>query len=86
MLRADVAVYGEHLPCSGQAARSFGALSLGAAHLFPPQRAARVARGSHVLSRGMVRLFLRGEQPGQPEARVSSPRAQRAASRVSGSL
>ena len=36
-LRADVAVYGEHLPCSGQVARSFGGLSPGAACLFPPR-------------------------------------------------
>ena len=45
-LRADVAVYGEPSPCSGQAARSFGGLSPGAACLFPPRRAARAARGS----------------------------------------
>ena len=44
-LQADVAVCGEHSPCSGQAASSFGALSLGAACLFPPRRAARAARG-----------------------------------------
>ena len=37
VLRADVAVCGEHLPCSSQAARSFGGLSPGAVHLFPPQ-------------------------------------------------
>ena len=36
MLQADVAVCGEHSPCSGQAARSFGGLSPGAARLFPP--------------------------------------------------
>ena len=35
----------EHSPCSGQAARSFGGLSPGAARLFPPRRAARAARG-----------------------------------------
>ena len=44
VLRADVAVYGEHLPCSGQAARSFGGLSPGAARLFPPRRVAQAAR------------------------------------------
>ena len=43
---------GEHSPCSGQAARSCGALSPGAAHLFPPRRAAQAARGSGGLSPG----------------------------------
>ena len=45
VLQADVAVCGEHSPCSGRAASSFGRLSPGAACLFPPRRAARVARG-----------------------------------------
>ena len=44
-LQDDVAMYGEHSPCSGRAASSFGGLSPGAARLFPPQRAARAARG-----------------------------------------
>ena len=44
-LQTDIAVCGEHSPCSGQAARSFGGLSPGAAHLFPPRRAAQAARG-----------------------------------------
>ena len=45
MLQADVAVCGEHSPCSAQAASSFGALSPVAACLLPPRRAARAARG-----------------------------------------
>ena len=45
MLQADVSVCGEHSQCSGQAASSCGALSPGAARLFPPRRAARAARG-----------------------------------------
>ena len=51
-LQADVAVCGEHSPCSGQAACSFGGLSPGAACLFPPRRAAWVARGLCALSPG----------------------------------
>ena len=39
-LQANVAVYGEHSPCSGQAASSFGGLSPGAVRLFSPRRAA----------------------------------------------
>ena len=56
-LQADVAVCGEHSPCSGQAARSFGGFSPGAACLFPPRRAARAARGLRVLSPGAACLF-----------------------------
>ena len=44
-LQADVSVFGEHSPCSGQAARSFGGLSPGVRCLFPPWRAVRAARG-----------------------------------------
>ena len=44
-LQADVTVCAEHSPCSGQAASSSGALSPGAARLFPPRRAAQAARG-----------------------------------------
>ena len=51
-LQADVAVCGEHSPCSGQAACSFGGLSPGAARLFPPRQVARVARGLHAFSLG----------------------------------
>ena len=43
---------GEHSPCSGQAARSFGGFSPGAACLFPPRQAARAARGLCALSPG----------------------------------
>ena len=57
MLQADVAVFGEHSPCSGQAARSFDCLSPGAARLFPPRRAAQAARGSGGLSLGTAHLF-----------------------------
>ena len=56
-LRADIAVCGEHSPRSGQAARSFGGLSPGAARLFPPRRAAQAARGLGALSPGAARLF-----------------------------
>ena len=45
MLQADVAVWGEHSQCSGQAASSFGALSPRAERLFPLQGAAWAARG-----------------------------------------
>ena len=45
VLRADVTVRGEHSPCSGQAARSFGGLSLGAVRIFPPRRAAGQQEG-----------------------------------------
>ena len=51
-LQADAAMCGEHSPCSGQAASSLGALSPGAAHLFPPRRAAPAARGLCALSPG----------------------------------
>ena len=40
-----------------QAARGLGALSPGAARLFPPRRAARAARGLGALSPGAARLF-----------------------------
>ena len=40
-----------------QAARGLGALSPGAARLFPPRRAAQAARGLRVLSPGAARLF-----------------------------
>ena len=65
-LQADVAVCGEHSPCSGQAACSFGGLSPGAARLFPPRRAACVARGLHVFSPGAACLF-----PRQREAQAA---------------
>ena len=57
MLQADVAVCGEHSSCSGQGPCSLGGLSLGAARLFPPRRAARVARGFHVFFPGAACLF-----------------------------
>ena len=44
-MQADVDVCGEHSPCSGRAASSFGGLSPGAVRLFPPRRAALAARG-----------------------------------------
>ena len=56
-LQADVAVCGEHSPCSGQAASSFGALSPGAVRLFSPRRAAPAARGLRAFSAGAVCLF-----------------------------
>ena len=56
-LQADVAVCGEHSPCSGQAASSSGALSPGAVRHFPPRRAAQAARGLGALSPGAARLF-----------------------------
>ena len=40
-----------------QTARGLGALSTGAARLFPPRRAAQAARGSGALSPGAARLF-----------------------------
>ena len=57
VLQADVAVCGEHSPCSGQTSCSFGGLSPGAARLFPPRRADRVARGLRAFSPGVVCLF-----------------------------
>ena len=65
-LQADVAVCGEHSPCSGRAARSFGGLSPGAARLFPPRRAAQAARGLCALTPGAVRLFPPRPQCGLP--------------------
>ena len=66
-LQADVAVFGEHSPCSARAASSFGGLSPGAARLFPPRRAARASRGL-ALSPWARRAFsLRG-----PSARCQS--------------
>ena len=59
-LQADVAVCGEHSPCSGQAACSFGGLSPGAACLFPPRRAARAARGLAPSPRARRAFSLRG--------------------------
>ena len=56
-LQAEVAVCGDHSPCSGQAACSFADLSSGAARLFPPLRASRVARGLRGFSPGAVYLF-----------------------------
>ena len=56
-LQADVAVCGEHSPCSSRAARSFGALSPGAAPIFPPRPAAQAARSFGALSPSAVRLF-----------------------------
>ena len=56
-LQAKVAVCGELSPCSGQAACSFGGLSPGAARLFPPRRAARMARGLCAFSPGAACLF-----------------------------
>ena len=67
-LQADVAVCGEHSPCSGQAARSFGGFSPGATCLFPPWRAARVARGLAPSPLARCAFSLCGELPGQPEA------------------
>ena len=51
---------GEHSPCSGRAASSFGGLSPGAARLFPPQRAARAARGLAPSPRARRAFSLRG--------------------------
>ena len=45
------------LACAVQAARGLGALSPGAACLFPPWRAAQAARGLGALFPGAVRLF-----------------------------
>ena len=59
---------GEHSLCSGRAASSFGALSPGAARLFPPRRAARAARSLALSPRACRALFLRG-----PSARRWSP-------------
>ena len=59
-LQADVAVCGEHSPCSGLAASSFGGLSPGAARLFPPQRAARAAWGLAPSPRAHHAFSLRG--------------------------
>ena len=56
-LQADVAVCGEHSPCSGQAASSSGALSPGAARPSPPRRVARVARGLRAFSPGAACLL-----------------------------
>ena len=53
-LRADVAVWGELSPCSGRAASSFGALSPGAARLFPP---AESGPGSQGLVRTLPRVW-----------------------------
>ena len=66
-LQADVAVCGEHSPCSGQAACCFGGLSVGAACLFPPQRVARAARGLAPFPLARCAFSLRSERPGQPE-------------------
>ena len=73
-LQADVAVCGEPSPCSGQASCSFGGLSPGAERLFPPRRAARVARGLRAFSPGAACLFpprraaraARGSAPSPP--------------------
>ena len=59
-LQADVAVCGEHSPCSGRAACSFGDLSPGAARLFPPRRAARAASGLAPSPRACRAFSLRG--------------------------
>ena len=79
-LQADVAVCGEHSPCSGQAARSFGGLSPGAARLFPPRRAAQAARGLCGLSLGAVRLFPPRRAARAARGLALSPRARRAPS------
>ena len=59
-LQADVAVCGEHSPCSGQAACGFGGLSPGAVRLFPLRRAARAARGLAPSPRARRAFSLRG--------------------------
>ena len=59
-LQAEVAVRGEHSPCSGQAACSFGGLSPGTVRLFPPQRGVRAARGLVLSPRAHRTFSLRG--------------------------
>ena len=74
----QMSVYGEHSPCSGQAARSFGGFSPGAACLFPPRRAARAARGLHALSPGAACLFPpRRAAPGSQGLVCTLPRVRR---------
>ena len=77
-LQADVTVCGEHLPCSGQEARSFGCLSPGEARLSPPWRAAQAARGSGGLSLGAERLFPPRRAARAARGLAPSPRACRA--------
>ena len=57
VVQADVAVYGEHSPCSGLAARYFGGVSPGVVSLFLPWRAARAVRGLCSVSTGAACLF-----------------------------
>ena len=77
-LQADVAVCGEHSPCSGQAACSFGDHSSGAARLFPPLLASRVARGLRAFSPGAACLFPLQRVAWAARGLVPSPQARRA--------
>ena len=52
---------------SGPGSQGFGALSPGVVRLFPPQRAARAARGLAPFPLAQCAFSLRGEWPGQPE-------------------
>ena len=65
------------MPCSGQAACSFADLSSGAARLFPPLRASRVARGLRGFSPGAVYLFPPRRAARAARGLVPSPRAHR---------
>ena len=51
----------------GPGSQGFGALSPGTVRLFPPQRAARAARGLAPFPLAQCAFSLRGEWPGQPE-------------------
>ena len=63
---------------AAQAARGLGALSPGAARLFPPRRAAQAARGLAPSPWVRGAFSLRDERPGQPEAWAPSLRRWRA--------
>ena len=77
-MQADVAVCGEHSPCSGQGASSLGALSPGAA-LFSLRGERPRQPGAWAQSPWIPHAFsLRGERPGQPEAWAPSSRMRQA--------
>ena len=59
---------------AAQAASGLGALSTGAARLFPSRRVAWAARGLAHSPRARRAFSLRGERPGQPEAWRTVPR------------
>ena len=69
---------GEHSPCSGQAARSFGSLSPGAAHLSPPAPCSPGGQRFGALSLGAARLFPLRRAAQAARGLEPSPRARRA--------